>query len=148
MKQENVSGNDTAEVICSFEIKGEFFKGNCLPSLNDVLAEAARHPLAYRDLKADMEFIVINAIRKGLKGWQATKRVRLDITWGEKSKGTLRDFDNVVAAGRKFINDALVKTDTIKDDNPNYLGYGENTFVYTDKPFIRVEIVEIEDFKK
>ena len=48
-----------------------------------------------------------------------------------------------LAAGRKIINDALVKTETIKDDSPKYLGYGTNTFVYTDVPFIRVEIEEV-----
>ena len=132
----------------SFEIKGTFFKENCLPDLNNLLSEATRHPMAYASMKRQMETVVINAVRMQLKGWKATKRVRLDITWGEKNKGTLRDWDNVVAAGRKIINDALVKTDTIHDDNPHYLGYGTNTFVYTDKPFIKVEIVEIGEFKK
>ena len=64
------------------------------------------------------------------------------IVWGEKNKGVKRDFDNVVAAGRKIINDALVKSETLKDDNPNYLMYGRNKFVYTDKPFIEVRIIE------
>lgn len=146
MKQENVSEKDTD--VRGFEIKGTFYKENCLPDLNDMLAQATRHPIAYNELKKDMEWVTIRAIRNGLRGWKATKRVRLDITWGEKVKGNLRDWDNVVAAGRKIINDALVKTSTIEDDNPKYLGYGRNEFVYTDKPFIRVEIVEIEDFKK
>jgi Holliday junction resolvase RusA-like endonuclease len=113
-----------------------------------MLAQATRHPIAYNDFKKDMERVTIRAIRSDLKGWKAAKRVRLDIIWGEKSKGTLRDWDNVVAAGRKIINDALVKTDTIHDDNPHYLGYGTNTFVYTDKPFVKVDIVEIEEFTR
>lgn len=144
--QENISGKSLD--VHTFEIKGTYHKDNCLPTLNDMLAQATRHPLAYNDLKKDMEFITIRAIRKDLKGWRATKRVRLDITWGEKAKGNLRDWDNVVAAGRKIINDALVKTSTLEDDNPRYLGYGTNTFVYTDSPFVRVEIVEIDEFKK
>ena len=148
MKQENSSESVTAKAGCSFEIRGCWWKENCMPTLNDVLHEATRHPMAYNKLKRDMEWVTIGAIRKDLKGWKATKRVRLDITWGEKNKGTLRDFDNVVAAGRKFINDALVKTSTIEDDNPKYLGYGNNEFVYTDKPFIKVEIVEIGEFTK
>ena len=132
----------------TFEIHGTFFKENCLPDLNNLLSDATRHPMVYARTKRQMETVVISAARMQLKGWQATNRVRLDITWGEKVKGTLRDYDNVVSAGRKIINDALVKLKTIADDNPRFLGYGKNTFVYTDKPFIRVEIVEIEDFKK
>lgn len=144
--QENISGKSS--VVATFEIKDCHYKDNCLPTLNDMLGQATRHPIAYNDFKKDMEWVTIREIRSDLKGWKATKRVRLDITWGEKNKGPLRDWDNVVAAGRKIINDALVKTSTIEDDNPKYLGYGKNEFVYTDKPFIKVEIVEIEDFKK
>ena len=144
--QENIL--EQSSVVHTFEIKGRFFKENCLPDLNNLLSEATRHPFAYRDMKSDMERVVINAIRRGLKGWQASYRVRLDITWGEKAKGNLRDWDNVVAAGRKIINDALTKTQTIPDDSPRFLGFGNNEFVYTDEPFIRVDIVSIEDFKR
>lgn len=146
MKQENVSEKGT--VVRGFNLTRCFYKDNVLPSLNDLLSEAVRHPKSYGELKHDMEFVVINAIRLQLKGWKADTRIRLDITWGEKNKPPLRDFDNVVAGGRKIINDALTRSKTIADDNPRFLGYGENTFVYTDKPFIKVEIVEIEDFKK
>lgn len=125
-----------------FRIEGTHWKDNCLPSLNDVLAEATRHPKAYWRLKTSMEKVVIASIRRDLHGYKPTKRVSLDIVWGEKNKGVKRDFDNVVAAGRKIINDALVKSETLKDDNPNYLMYGRNKFVYTDKPFIEVRIIE------
>ena len=146
MKQENVSERDTA--VRGFSLNRCFYGDNVLPSLNDLLRGAVRHQKAYGQMKERMEFDVINAIRLQLKGWKADKRIQLNITWGEKNKGPYRDFDNVVAGGRKIINDALTRSGTIKDDNPHYLGYGKNEFVYTDKPFIRVEIVEIEDFKK
>ena len=126
----------------TFRITGTHWKENCLPSLNDVLAEATKHPKAYWRLKTSMEKVVISAIRRDLKDYKATNRVSLDIIWGEKSKGTRRDFDNVVAAGRKIINDSLVKTQVIKDDNPKYLLYGRNKFVYVDDPFIEVRIIE------
>lgn len=140
MKQDENLSADMVEA--TFEIKGKYYKDNCLPCLNDLLAEAARHPTAYNQLKRDMEWVVTCALRKELKNWKPSSRVRLDITWGEKSKGTKRDYDNVVASGRKIINDAMVKAHYLQDDNPKYLGYGENKFVYTDKPFIRVEIVK------
>lgn len=134
------SENHIAEHI--FRIEGTHWKENCLPSLNDVLAEATKHPKAYWRLKTSMEKVVIGAIRRDLKDYRATKRIALDIIWGEKSKGTRRDFDNVVAAGRKIINDALVKTKVIQDDNPKYLLYGRNKFVYVDEPYIEVIIRE------
>ena len=140
--QEKNLEQDTATL--TFKITGTHWKENCLPSLNDVIAEATRHPMCYNRLKSSMEKVVISAIRRDLKGYKATKRIALDIIWGEKSKGTRRDFDNVVAAGRKIINDALVKSGTIKDDNPTYLMYGRNKFVYTDNPYIEVIIREDE----
>lgn len=129
-------------VEATFEIKGTYFKNNCLPCLNDLLAEATRHPMAYSRLKKDMEWYVTCALRRDLKDWKPKGRVSLNITWGEKNKGNKRDYDNICAGGRKIINDAMVKAKYLQDDSPKYLGYGENTFVYTDKPFIRVEIVE------
>lgn len=128
--------------VHSFEIKGTYFKDNCLPSLNDLLSEATRHPMAYNRLKKDMEWVITCALRRDLKNWKPNGRVKLNITYGEKSKGQKRDYDNVVASSRKLINDAMVKAHYLQDDNPKYLGYGENKFVYTDKPFIRVEIVK------
>lgn len=126
----------------TFEIRGRHWKDNCLPSLNDVLAEATKHPKAYWRLKTSMEQIVIASIRRDLCGYKPSKRISLDIVWGEKNKGVKRDFDNVVAAGRKIINDALVKNGTLKDDNPKYLLYGRNKFEYADEPFVRVIIRE------
>lgn len=128
-----------------FTIEGRHYKDNCLPGLNDLLREAERHPMAYNRMKKEMEYIAMASIRRDLRGWKPSTKISLDITWGEKNKGARRDYDNVVAAGRKIINDALVKSGTIKDDNPNYLMYGRNKFVYTPTPFVRVELREISD---
>lgn len=142
METEKSSAKDTGKVICKFRIDGRFWKENCMPSLNDLLREAERHPMAYNKLKRQMEQIAISSIRRDLKGYKATKKIRLDIEWGEKNKGRKRDYDNIVGAGRKIINDALTKVGTIKDDSPDYLDYGFNTFVYTEKPYIEVRIIE------
>lgn len=125
-----------------FRIEGRYYKDNCLPSLNDLLGQAERHPQAYNRLKRSMEQVVIASIRRDLCGYKPSKRISLDIVWGEKNKGVKRDFDNVVSAGRKIINDALVKSGTIKDDNPNYLMYGRNKFTYVSEPYIEVRIIE------
>lgn len=141
MKQETVSENATAEVICELIIQGTYFKENVFPSLNDLLSEASRNPMSYGRLKKQMETIVILEIRKQLKGWKADKRVKLNITWGEKAKGRRRDYDNIVSAGRKILNDGLVKAGVLKDDCPEYLGYGENFFEYVEKPFVKVQFL-------
>ena len=128
----------------TFRITGTHWKDNCLPSLNDVLAEATKHPKAYWRLKTSMEQVVIASIRRDLCGYKPSKRVALDIVWAERKKGVKRDFDNVVAAGRKIINDALVKNGTLKDDSPKYLLYGRNKFEYVDEPYIEVIIREVD----
>lgn len=129
-------------VTHTFKVTGNHWKENCLPSLNDILAEATKHPKAYWRLKTGMETVVISAIRRDLKGYKANKRISLDIVWGEKNKGAKRDYDNVVSAGRKIINDAMVKAGVIKDDNPTYLMYGRNKFAYTSEPYVEVFIRE------
>lgn len=126
-----------------FIIKGAFFGDKCFPDLNDLLCEAERHPKAYGEIKRRFQRLAINAIRHDLRGFKAQGLVRLHYTFGEPKTGNKRDYDNIEAAGRKIINDALVKTGTIKDDSPRYLGYGTNSFEYVDVPFIRVEIEEV-----
>lgn len=127
-----------------FIIIGAFYGDKCFPGLNDMLHEACTHPTRYNKMKRDYEMLTINAVRRHLRGFKAQGLIRLNITFGEPKKGNKRDYDNIVAAGRKIINDALVKAGTIKDDSPKYLGYGTNSFEYVDVPFIRVEIEEVE----
>lgn len=144
MKQEKSLDIGTANAITKFTIKGAFYGEKCFPGLNDMLHEAERHPKAYNDMKRQYQLIAVNAIRRDLKGFKAKGRVQLNFTFGEPKKGNKRDYDNIVAAGRKIITDALVRTKVLQDDSPRYLGYGTNSFEYVDVPFIRVEIVEVE----
>lgn len=126
-----------------FIIKGNYYGDKCFPGLNDLLHEAEKHPKAYNNIKRNFTVISINAIRCYLKGYKAKGKVVLHYKFGEPKKGKIRDYDNIVAAARKIINDALVKTKTIVDDSPQYLGYGTNDFEYTDVPYIRVDIEEV-----
>ena len=144
MKQERNSESVTDNATTKFIIKGAYFGEKCFPGLNDLLHEAEKHPNAYNQMKRQYQKIAINAIRRDLRGYKAKGLIALHYTFGEPNKGNRRDYDNIVAAGRKIINDALTKTETIKDDSPKYLGYGTNKFVYTVSPFIAVEIEEVE----
>lgn len=129
----------------SFRIEGNYFNEKCFPGLNDLLRSAEKFPKDYNDMKRKYERIAMNSIRRDLKGWKAKTLISLDITWGEPKHGQLRDQDNVIGAGRKIINDALVKTNTVIDDNPRYLRYGRNRFIYSNKSFIEVEIREVQN---
>ena len=144
MKQEKNSESGTDNASIKFIIKGAYYGDKCFPGLNDLLHEAERHPKAYNTMKQQYQMIAVNAIRRDLRGFKAQGLVIPHYTFCEPKKGNKRDYDNIAAAGRKIINDALTKTETIKDDSPKYLGYGTNSFVYTDSPFIAVEIEEVE----
>lgn len=126
-------------------IKGRFFKEKCFPSLNDMLAQAACSPAHYNKMKSYYERIAINALRAQLSGWKAQGKVTLHFEFGEPQKGKIRDYDNIVAAGRKIINDAMTKCKKLEDDDPEHLGYGTNKFVYTsEEPYILITIEEVE----
>lgn len=147
MKQGRNSENDTVVLIGRkfFIISGAYYGDKCLPSLNDMLHEAQRNPKAYNKMKRECEYVAIDAIRRFLRGWKTEGRIIPHYTFGEPNRGQIRDYDNIVAAARKIINDAMVKTNTIVDDKPKYLGYGTNEFVYVDTPFIKVELEEIKN---
>lgn len=150
---EKYLGKDTEEVtyepdFISFQICGAFYPFNkptkTFPGLNDLLREAERHPMSYNRMKRDYENVAINAIRVGLRRWKPTGVVIPHYVFGEPNKGQKRDYDNIASAGRKIINDALVKSGYLKDDSPTYLEYGTNTFVYTLVPYIKVYLEEKE----
>lgn len=144
MKQERSSESVTANASIRFIIKGAYYGDKCFPGLNDLLHEAERHPKAYNKMKQQYQMLAVNVIRRHLRGFKAKGLVIPHYTFCEPIKGNKRDYDNIAAAGRKIINDALTKTGTIKDDSPNYLGYGTNTFIYADEPFIEVVLETVE----
>lgn len=130
----------------TFKIVGCFYGDKTFPGLNNLLAQAERHPMAYNRMKKEYEQITIAFIRKDLKGYRFNTKVTIDYDFVEPNKGQKRDFDNIAAASRKIINDALVKSQTIKDDSPKYLLYGSNSFHYTDgEPYIEVRITPVLD---
>ena len=144
MKHERCSERGTDSATTKFIIKGAYYGDKCFPGLNDLLHEAERHPKAYNTMKQQYQMIAVNAIRRDLRGFKAQGLVIPHYTFCEPKKGNKRDYDNIAAAGRKIINDALTKTETIKDDSPKYLGYGTNTFIYDDEPFIEVLLETVE----
>ena len=144
MKQERNSESVTVNASIRFIIKGAYYGDKCFPGLNDLLHEAERHPKAYNTMKQQYQMLAVNAIRRYLRGFKAQGLVIPHYKFCEPLKGNKRDYDNIAAAGRKIINDALTTTGTIKDDSPQYLGYGTNTFIYAYEPFIEVLLETVE----
>lgn len=138
------SENDMENRIYELKLNGCYYGNNCFPSLNNLIAEAERHPMAYNKLKKQLEYVVINAVRLQLKGYKATRQVQLHFIFGERQKGVKRDYDNVLAAASKIICDALVKSGVLKDDAPAYLLPSTCEFHYVEKPFIHIQIKEVK----
>lgn len=142
---ENCSETDIKNPTCRvLKLKGCYYGNNCFPSLNNLIAEATRHPLAYGRLKKQLEFVVINAVRLQLRGYKATKQVQLHFEFGERDKGVKRDYDNILASASKIICDGLVKAGVLQDDAPKYLLPSTCEFHYVREPYINIFIREVE----
>lgn len=126
------------------KIIGCYYGNNCMPSLNNLIGEAERHPMAYNRLKKKLEMVVINAVRGQIRGYKVSGKAQLHFVFGEREKGVKRDFDNILAAASKIICDAFVKAGVLKDDSPNYLLPSTCEFHYVKNPFIYVYIKEKE----
>lgn len=131
-------------VICEFTIKGEHYHNKCFPSLNDLLHEAGRNPMSYNKMKRKYEGIAIDEIRKQIPNYKVGCKCRLDFYFGEPEKGQKRDYDNIVAASRKIITDALVKSKVLENDTPAHVDFGNNYFEYVSEPYVRVTIIKVE----
>lgn len=140
----NLSNDTESAEFKTLKLNGCYYGNNCFPSLNNLIAEAERHPMSYNRLKKQLEYIVINAVRLQLKGYKATRQVQLHFIFGERNKGVKRDYDNVLAAASKIICDGLVKAGVLQDDAPKYLLPSTCEFHYVDKPFIHIQIKEVE----
>lgn len=109
-----------------------------LPGLNEYINCCRSNPYKGAKLKLDAEKIVIAATRKQLRGLHITKPITMQYTWIEKDKR--RDLDNVSSFGRKVIQDALVKTNVIKNDGWSEITGFKDTFA-VDREHPRIEII-------
>lgn len=128
-----------------FTIEGAYCGDKTFPSLNQYIAELGRNPRCGGKLKRQYVLIACNAIRRDLKRWKTDKPVILHYTFAEPAKGKKRDCGNIFSLADKFIEDALRDCKVIPDDNPVYVKNFTHEFIYTTgKPYIRVEIEEVE----
>lgn len=84
---------------------------------------------------------IIWCIREQLGNIRIDKPVKGYFTWVEENKR--RDLDNICFA-KKFILDALVEAKVLKDDNRRIVTNFIDSFEYSDKSKVIVELEEIE----
>ncbi len=122
-------------MIYKFEI------GNRLPSLNEYTEACRTNRYIGAKLKENTEINIWADIKQQLKNTKITSPVKIHFTWIEENKK--RDLDNICFA-KKFILDALVKSNVLKNDTQNYVIGFSDSFLYDKKSKVVVEIEEIE----
>lgn len=113
-----------------------------LPGLNEYTLACRKNRYAGNAMKRKAEELVIWSARSQLKGWKPKHPVYMVYKWVEPNKR--RDKDNISAAGRKFIQDALVKAGVLDDDGwDNIVGFEDKFAVDKKHPHIEVELMEV-----
>ena len=112
-----------------------------LPSLNTIINEAKKHPMAYASMKNESTQ-TCQWPMKELPPDFTPDKVFLDITYFVPNWRT--DPDNVAAA-KKFIMDALVEEEIIEDDTHKFIAGWEESFKKDkENPRIEIEIEKVE----
>lgn len=112
-----------------------------LPSYNEYSNENRKNRYAGAKMKKNIEITISNCILSKLKQVKITKPVFITFTWIEENKK--RDLDNICFA-KKFILDALQKTNIIENDNSRHITGFTDKFEYSDKSKVIVELEEVE----
>lgn len=123
-------------MIYKFEIKRR------LPSFNDYINECRKNRYAGAKMKQEIEYEIWLYIMQQLKGVIIEKPVFITFTWIEENGK--RDLDNICFA-KKFILDALQKTEVISNDNKKHVTGFIDKFEYAKESKVIVELEEIED---
>lgn len=111
-----------------------------LMSLNDYIRDNRTNKYKGAKTKRDNENNIIWAIREAKLSKIYKYPIKLKITWYEPN--LRRDIDNIVFA-TKFIQDALVKTNVLKDDSQKYINkISHEVLIDRTNPRIEVEIIE------
>lgn len=109
-----------------------------LPNLNDYTKANRTSPVVGNKMKQEQEEYIADFIAEQLNGVHFTGAVYLHFLWVEKDRN--RDLDNVCFA-KKFILDALKKSDVIKTDGwKGVYGFTDDFDVDASNPRVEVYI--------
>ena len=121
-----------------FIIKGR------LDGLNEYTSANRANPYKGGKMKKDNEEFVIWSIRQQIRGLHINVPVVLKYDFYEPNKR--RDLDNISSFAHKVIQDALVKTNVLKNDGWNeIISYIDQFYLDKKNPRIEVTIVEVGD---
>lgn len=107
--------------------------------LNEYTNQNRRNKYAGASAKKKEQEYIIYCIKQQLGNIRINKPVKAYFTWVEENKR--RDLDNISFA-KKFILDALVQAEILKDDNRKIVRGFEDVFEYEDKSKVIVELRE------
>ena len=120
-----------------FIIKGR------LDGLNEYTSANRTNPYKGGKMKKDNEEVVIWSIRQQLRGLHINVPVILKYDFYEPNRR--RDLDNISSFAHKVIQDALVKTNVLKNDGWNEItGYIDQFYLDKENPRIEVTLEEAE----
>lgn len=109
-----------------------------LPSLNEYIAACRTNPHVGAKMKQETEQLIIIQLAK-LK--PITSPAIIHFTWHEKTRR--RDKDNV-AAGKKFILDAMQKAGKLINDNNKYIAGFTDRFTYGSDYGVTITVEAVE----
>lgn len=118
------------KAICKINMK--------LPSANEYIQVCRTNPFKAAKFKMNLEDDICMFTYKLPK---FEKPVKIHFHWIESNKK--RDLDNVAFA-KKFILDALVRSEKLKNDNHKYVTAFIDTFEYGETAGVVLEIEEVE----
>lgn len=114
-----------------------------LPNLNDYIAAERRNKQVAAKMKRETQEYIGWYIKRDLRGVKFSSPVVLSFTWYEKDRR--RDKDNIAFA-HKFILDALVQQNVLRDDGWEHIqGFNDDFQVDKNKARIEVRIWEYRE---
>lgn len=117
-----------------------------LPGLNELIEAERTNRYKGAQLKKDAERRICAEIRRQLHGVHIRKPVVMRYLWVEPDRR--RDRDNI-AAGRKFVQDALVRCKVLQNDGwKEIAGFADDWAVDKARPRVEITITEMEEGDK
>lgn len=112
-----------------------------LPGLNEYIAAERTNRFMAAKMKREAQNTIFRCIASCLRGVHIRKPVSIKYKWVEPNRR--RDKSNISAYGRKVIEDALVETKVLRDDNWSCIRGFEDSFDCDPRaPHVEVRIIE------
>ena len=128
-------------------IRGRFHGEKTFPSLNNLLSEYGRLPVAGGRMKRKHQETCEWIIRTQIRDYKAQKPLIIHYRYFEPSRGQKRDYANIHAFCSKVFNDALQTCKIIPDDSPRWVLNETHDFFYAEKgaePYIEIYLEEVD----